>query len=265
MTVDSPTKDASVGFHSIIEGEDEQQPKRDPFPVWKLVVITSIFIPIQSIWALEFCVVVPYLRNLGMSSSSAYLTWIFGPITGLLVQPIVGTFSDSCTSKYGRRRPFIVSFAVLLGLFSVLFASTKSIISSGDARLAFGTVLFFLMDCMINGVQGPYRAFASDLASQDQQSLAMALCVLFMGIGGILGSLLASVFEPLLDNMVEVFTISLIPVSLNRNRTEVKISSSQLLTLIDCAAALPSPVISSFTSSSLLPAMWAKKSLVQRD
>lgn len=71
----------------------------------------------------------PYLLSLGLTKSNTSLVWIAGPLSGLIVQPIVGVIADESTSKWGRRRPFIMAGAVVSGLCLLTLGFTKEIIA----------------------------------------------------------------------------------------------------------------------------------------
>jgi solute carrier family 45 protein 1/2/4 len=70
----------------------------------------------------------PYLLSLGLTKSNTSLVWIAGPLSGLLVQPIVGAIADESRSKWGRRRPFIVVGAVVVAVCLLILGFTKEIV-----------------------------------------------------------------------------------------------------------------------------------------
>jgi solute carrier family 45, member 1/2/4 len=70
----------------------------------------------------------PYLLSLGLSKSRTSLVWIAGPLSGLIVQPIVGALSDESKSKWGRRRPFIVVGSIIVALCLLVLGFTKEIV-----------------------------------------------------------------------------------------------------------------------------------------
>jgi solute carrier family 45 protein 1/2/4 len=82
-----------------------------------LVLSCTVAAGVQFGWALQLSLLTPYIQTLGISHAFSSFIWLCGPITGLVVQPFVGIWSDKCTSKYGRRRPFI-----LVGSFMISIA-----------------------------------------------------------------------------------------------------------------------------------------------
>lgn len=79
-------------------------------------------------WGVEMTYCTPYLLSLGLTKSMTSLVWIAGPLSGLVVQPIVGAIADESTSKWGRRRPFIVLGAVVVAACLLILGFTKEIV-----------------------------------------------------------------------------------------------------------------------------------------
>ncbi|KAE8729982.1 Sucrose transport protein SUC3 [Hibiscus syriacus] len=139
--------------------------------------------------------------TLGIEHAFSSFIWLCGPITGLVVQPCVGIWSDKCTSKYGRRRPFILAGALIISLavivigFSAdagyILGDTKehcSTFKGTRTRAAFVFVIgFWMLDLANNTVQGPARALLADLSGPDQHNSANAIFCLWMAVGNILG------------------------------------------------------------------------------
>ncbi|CAN1193811.1 Sucrose transport protein SUC8 [Linum perenne] len=76
-----------------------------PSPVKKIAVVASIAAGVQFGWALQLSLLTPYVHLLGIPYEWATLIWLCGPISGILVQPIVSYFSDRSTGQFGRRSP----------------------------------------------------------------------------------------------------------------------------------------------------------------
>nr|AIU94754.1 sucrose transporter 2a [Morus alba var. multicaulis] len=140
-------------------------------------------------------------QTLGIGHAFSSFIWLCGPITGLVVQPCVGIWSDKCLSKYGRRRPFILAGSLLISVSVILIGFSADIGSLlGDTkehcRTFKGTrtmaalvfiIGFWLLDLANNTVQGPARALLADLAGPDQRNTANAVFCLWMAVGNILG------------------------------------------------------------------------------
>ncbi|KAL4574191.1 hypothetical protein LXL04_021017 [Taraxacum kok-saghyz] len=171
-----------------------------------LILSCTVAAGVQFGWALQLSLLTPYIQTLGIGHAFSSFIWLCGPITGLVVQPCVGIWSDRCTSKYGRRRPFIlvgslmISIAVITIGFSAdigyLIGDTKehcSVYKGTRTRAAFVFIIgFWMLDLANNTVQGPARALLADLAGPDQRNSANAIFCSWMAIGNILGFLSGS-------------------------------------------------------------------------
>ncbi|XVE85898.1 hypothetical protein DITRI_Ditri17bG0128400 [Diplodiscus trichospermus] len=119
-------------------------------------------------------------RTLGTEHAFSSFIWLCGPITGLVVQPCVGIWSDKCTSKYGRRRPFILAGSLMISVAVIIIGFSADIGSIlGDSqehcstfkgtrtRAAFVFVIgFWMLDLANNTVQGPARPLLADLSAE---------------------------------------------------------------------------------------------------
>nr|ALI88693.1 sucrose transporter 2 [Phelipanche ramosa] len=166
-----------------------------------LILSCTVAAGVQFGWALQLSLLTPYIQTLGIGHEFSSFIWLCGPITGLVVQPCVGIWSDKCTSKYGRRRPFIlvgslmISVAVIIIGFSAdigyILGDTKehcSTFKGTRTRAAFVFVIgFWVLDLANNTVQGPARALLADLSGPDQRNSANAIFCSWMAVGNILG------------------------------------------------------------------------------
>ncbi|TKY46150.1 Sucrose transport protein SUC2 [Spatholobus suberectus] len=174
------------------------QPQPAPSPLRKMIAVSSIAAGIQFGWALQLSLLTPYVQTLGVPHAWASFIWLCGPISGLVVQPIVGYSSDRCTSRFGRRRPFILAgaIAVAVAVFLIGYASDIGHAAGDDLAkktrpraVAVFVVGFWVLDVANNMLQGPCRAFLGDLAAGDHRKTrtANAFFSFFMAIGNVLG------------------------------------------------------------------------------
>ncbi|KAF5449672.1 hypothetical protein F2P56_030093 [Juglans regia] len=166
-----------------------------------LVLSCTVAAGVQFGWALQLSLLTPYIQTLGIEHAFSSFIWLCGPITGLVVQPCVGIWSDKCTSKYGRRRPFIlvgslmISAAVILIGFSAdvgyLLGDTKEHCSTYKGTRTRAAIVFiigfWMLDLANNTVQGPARALLADLSGPEQRNSANAVFCSWMAVGNILG------------------------------------------------------------------------------
>ncbi|KAF5820487.1 putative MFS transporter superfamily [Helianthus annuus] len=96
-------------------------------------MVSAIAIGIQFDWALQLSLLTPYVQLIGVPHQWASFIWIFDPLSGLVVQPIVGYYNDRCTSRFSRRRPFIAGGAFLVAIVVFLIGYAADIgVSTGD-------------------------------------------------------------------------------------------------------------------------------------
>ncbi|KAE9457346.1 hypothetical protein C3L33_10791, partial [Rhododendron williamsianum] len=173
-----------------------QEPARPKTPLRKLMRVASVACGIQFGWALQLSLLTPYVQELGIPHAFASVIWLCGPLSGFFVQPLVGHMSDRCTSRFGRRRPFIVAGATLI-VVSVLIVGHSADIGwlfgdRGESKvgaIAAFVVGFWLLDVANNTTQGPCRALLGDLTGGDHRRtrVANAYFSLCMAVGNILG------------------------------------------------------------------------------
>ncbi|XP_050231863.1 sucrose transport protein SUC4 [Mercurialis annua] len=165
-------------------------------PLRQLLRVTSIAGGIQFGWALQLSLLTPYVQELGIPHVWASIIWLCGPLSGLLVQPLVGHMSDRCTSRFGRRRPFIFVGACLI-CFAVLIIGHSADLGwllgdRGTTRpraVVVFVIGFWILDVANNMTQGPCRALLADLTGKDHRRtrVANAYFSLFMAVGNVLG------------------------------------------------------------------------------
>ncbi|KAK8552409.1 hypothetical protein V6N13_120809 [Hibiscus sabdariffa] len=176
----------------------QDQSPSSPFSIKKIIFVASIAAGIQFGWALQLSLLTPYVQLLGIPHKWASLIWLCGPISGMLVQPIVGYHSDRCTSRFGRRRPFIAAGAALVATAVVLigFAADlghlfgDSLSSQMKTRAIVVFVIgFWILDVANNMLQGPCRALLADISGNNQKKTqtANAFFSFFMAVGNVLG------------------------------------------------------------------------------
>nr|ACX33146.1 sucrose transporter 1 [Verbascum phoeniceum] len=175
-----------------------QPPPEAAAPLRKIILVAAIAAGIQFGWALQLSLLTPYVQLLGIPHTWAAFIWLCGPISGLLVQPVVGYYSDNCTSRFGRRRPFIAAGSALVAVAVFLIGFAADIgHAAGDSigkgpkprAISVFVVGFWILDVANNMLQGPCRAFLADLSGGNAKKMgsANALYSFFMAVGNVLG------------------------------------------------------------------------------
>ncbi|WVZ02703.1 hypothetical protein V8G54_023509 [Vigna mungo] len=172
----------------------------EPTPLRKMFDVAFIVAGIQCGWAIQHSLLTPYVQFLRLSHAATSLIWLCGPVSGLVVQPIVGYYSDRSTSRFGRRRPFILRGAVAVAIaeFHISYAADIGYddITKKTCPWAVGVFVigFGILHVANNMLQGHCRAFLADLAAGDQRKtrIANGFFSFFIGVGNVLGFTAAS-------------------------------------------------------------------------
>eukprot|EP01135_Chromosphaera_perkinsii_P011876 Nk52_evm5s2524 gene=Nk52_evmTU5s2524 len=186
---------------------DEATRKGAPF--WRLILTGSSWFGTAFMMYLLFSLTTSYFEDtLGCGKVMSHIVWAGGPISGFLVQPIVGAVSDQCTSRLGRRRPFMIVGLIITILSALVFSNSKEISGgNNDIAVAIAFIMFYLMDFSINAVQGPSRALLSDMASLEQQRIAQSICCIMQGLGGFSATYVQNAFSSPIDSIQILFII----------------------------------------------------------
>lgn len=155
---------------------------------WQLWNMSFGFFGIQFGFALQNANTSRIFSTLGASADDLPLFWLAAPITGLLVQPIIGYLSDNTWHPFwGRRRPFFFGGAILAAI--ALFLMPHSTV------LWMAVAVLWLMDASINISMEPFRAFVGDKLNKEQQTAGYAMQTFFIGCGAVIASLLPTIFS----------------------------------------------------------------------
>ncbi|AXA92268.1 MFS transporter [Massilia sp. YMA4] len=151
---------------------------------WQIVNMNVGFFGIQFSFGLQQSSMSPIYKYLGADEATLPLLWLAGPVTGLLVQPVVGALSDRTVTRWGRRTPYFLIGALLcsLGLLCMPFSPT----------LWAAAGLLWILDAANNVTMEPYRAFVSDKLPPSQHSLGFLTQSAFTGLGQTLAYLTPS-------------------------------------------------------------------------
>lgn len=149
---------------------------------WQIWNMSFGFLGIQFGFALQNANVSRIFETLGASIDSIPILWIAAPVTGLIIQPIIGHWSDKTWNKLGRRRPFF--------LVGALLASTAIIIMPNSPALWVAAGMLWIMDASINISMEPFRAFVGDMLPSEQRTVGFSMQSFFIGVGAIVASAL---------------------------------------------------------------------------
>jgi maltose/moltooligosaccharide transporter len=152
---------------------------------WQVVNMNVGFFGIQFSFGLQQANMSPIYQSLGAEASKLPLLWLAGPVTGLLVQPIIGAISDRTTGRWGRRTPYF--------LIGALLCSFGLLLMPHSPTLWFAAGLLWILDAANNVTMEPYRAYVSDRLRTEQHSLGFLTQSAFTGLAQTLAYLTPSI------------------------------------------------------------------------
>ncbi len=154
---------------------------------WQIWNMSFGFLGIQFGWGLQLANMSPIYKYLHAEESSLPYLWLAGPITGLLIQPIIGSMSDRTWNRLGRRRPYFLTGAILASLALFVMPDSSAV------WMAAG--LLWILDASINITMEPFRAFVADKLPEEQRTLGFVMQSFFIGIGQTLANALPYLFS----------------------------------------------------------------------
>jgi len=149
---------------------------------WQIWNMSFGFLGIQFGWGLQMANMSAIYQYLGAREDEIAILWLAAPLTGLLVQPVIGYFSDRTWNRLGRRRPYFLSGAVLASLALLLMPTSSAI------WMAAG--LLWILDASVNVSMEPFRAFVGDMLPPAQRKVGFAMQSLLIGAGAVMSSAL---------------------------------------------------------------------------
>ena len=145
------------------------------------------FLGIQFGWGLQLANMSAVYERLGARPDEVPLLWLAAPVTGLVVQPIVGALSDRTWGRLGRRRPYFLTGAIL--------ASIALFIMPTSTTLWMAAALLWILDASINVSMEPFRAFVADKLDASQRTAGFVMQSFFIGVGASLANALPLLFS----------------------------------------------------------------------
>jgi maltose/moltooligosaccharide transporter len=160
----------------------EKKMKKPALTFWQIWNMSFGFLGIQFGFALQNANVSRIFETLGAKVDDIPVLWIAAPVTGLIIQPIIGHMSDKTWNRFGRRRPYFMVGAILASLALLFMPNSPALwIAAG---------LLWIMDASINISMEPFRAFVGDMLPGEQRTSGFAMQSFFIGTGAVVASAL---------------------------------------------------------------------------
>src|SRR5580765_2102288 len=155
---------------------------KPPRNFWQIWNMSFGFVGIQFGWGLQMANMSAIYEYLGAKADQIPILWLAAPLTGLIVQPIIGHASDLTWGRLGRRRPYFLAGAILSS-FALILMPRSSVL-----WMAAG--LLWVLDASINISMEPFRAFVADKLGAEQHGTGFAMQSFFIGVGAVIAGLL---------------------------------------------------------------------------
>ena len=168
--------------HGPLQTASESLRPKPRLTFWEIWNMSFGFLGIQIGFALQNANVSRIFETLGAKVENIPVLWIAAPVTGLLIQPVVGYFSDRTWNRLGRRRPYFLAGAILSSLALLAMPNSPAL------WVAAGTL--WIMDASINISMEPFRAFVGDNLPSTQRTTGFAMQSFLIGTGAVAASML---------------------------------------------------------------------------
>lgn len=161
---------------------------------WQIWNMSFGFLGIQFGFALQNGNASRILQTFGADVEHLSWFWLAAPLTGMIVQPIIGYFSDKTWTALGRRRPFFLAGAILASL-ALMLMPNAGFLAGFIPPLFIGAGILMIMDTSFNIAMEPFRALVADNLPSDQRTLGFSIQTFLIGVGAVVGSWLPWIFK----------------------------------------------------------------------
>lgn len=161
--------------------------KKPKLSFWQIWNMSIGFLGIQFGFALQNANASRILQTFGAHVEELPWFWLVAPLTGMIVQPIIGYLSDRTWNRLGRRRPYFLIGAILTSTALILMPNAPHL-ATFIAPMFIGGGMLMIMDASINISMEPFRALVADKLPEEQHSLGFSMQTLLIGIGAVVGS-----------------------------------------------------------------------------
>ena len=168
------------------------------------------FFGLQFAWQMRIILSGPLTESLGASPLLYGLIWLAGPVTGIVVQPIIGALSDNTFTRFGRRIPYLF-FGAVFGAVGLVLLPKSQMISElfgenhpGWLALLIAALFIWVIDACVNAAQGPYRALIPDNIDKSQHAIANSFLSFAIGLGSVIAAGVAPFLKWAFDYQMSV-------------------------------------------------------------
>ena len=179
----------AVATTSPVQHGVAQKPK---LSLWHIFTMSFGFLGIQFGFALQNGNTSRILRSFGADVEQLPMFWIVAPLVGMIVQPIIGHYSDKTWNRMGRRKPYFLTGAILSSA-ALIFLPNSGNLSSVIPALWIGAGMVMIMDASFNIAMEPFRALVADNLPDSQRTTGFSVQTFLIGLGAVVGSALPQI------------------------------------------------------------------------
>lgn len=190
--------DVTIDDDNIIKAEPKATRlkkvlERPKLTFWQIFNMSFGFMGIQFGFALQNGNASRILQTFGADVEHLSLFWLAAPITGMIVQPIIGHYSDHTWNRLGRRKPYFLTGGILAAVALIFMPNASMLLFLPPVIIGAGTLM--IMDASFNVAMEPFRALIADNLPDSQRGLGFSIQTFLIGVGAVLGSWLPYVFS----------------------------------------------------------------------
>lgn len=164
---------------------------------WKLWNLSFGFFGVQIAYALQSANVSRIFTTIGADPHDLSYFWILPPLMGLLVQPLVGMFSDRTWTRFGRRLPYLICGALVAVIVMCFLPNAGSFHFTVQSAIIFGLIALMLLDTSINMAMQPFKMLVGDMVNEKQKGLAYSIQSFLCNAGSVVGFIFPILFGAL--------------------------------------------------------------------
>lgn len=171
---------------------------------WKLWNLSFGFFGVQIAYALQSANISRIFSSMGADPKSLGFFWILPPLMGMVVQPVVGVFSDKTWTRFGRRIPYLLVGALIAVLVMCLLPNAGNLSNVFWVAMALGALILMFLDTSLNMAMQPFKMLVGDMVNEKQKGLAYSIQSFLVNAGQVVGSVLPFVMTWLLVKVLGI-------------------------------------------------------------
>lgn len=165
---------------------------------WKLWNLSFGFFGVQIAYALQGANISRIFSSMGADPKSLGFFWILPPLMGMIVQPLVGVFSDKTWTRFGRRIPYLIVGSIVAVLVLCLLPNAGNLSDTFWVAMTLGAIILMFLDTSLNMAMQPFKMLVGDMVNEKQKKLAYSIQSFLVNAGQVIGSVLPFAMTALL-------------------------------------------------------------------